>query len=98
VTDLGSANGTLVNGRGLHRLVPQPLYEGDVILISATKNAVPRRRPGPAFPEKTGVGPAMTLGNLSKMRGIGGFSMVLTSETHAPSVSATMDASRSMFE
>jgi class 3 adenylate cyclase len=98
VTDLGSANGTLVNGRGLHRLVPQPLYEGDVILISATKMRFRAEGQDPLSLKKTGVGPAMTLGNLSKMRGIGGFSMVLTSETHAPSVSATMDASRSMFE
>lgn len=98
VTDLGSSNGTLVNGRGLHRLVPQPLYEGDVILISTTKMRFHAEGQDPLSIKKTGVGPAMTLGSLSKMRGVGGFSMVLTSETKVPSVSATMDASRSMFE
>jgi class 3 adenylate cyclase/pSer/pThr/pTyr-binding forkhead associated (FHA) protein len=99
VTDLGSANGTFVNGRGLHRLVPQPLYEGDVILICSTKMRFRAEGQDPLAVKKTGVGPAMTLGSLAKMRGVGGFSMVLTSETHAPSVSATMDASpKGMFE
>ncbi len=98
VTDLGSANGTMVNGRGLHRLVPQPLYEGDVILISTTKMRFRAEGQDPLSVKKTGVGPAMTLGKLSKMQGFGGFSMVLTSETNVPSVSATMDASRSIFE
>ena len=99
VTDLGSANGTFVNGRGLHRLVPQPLYEGDVILICSTKMRFRAEGQDPLAVKKTGVGPAMTLGSLAKMRGAGGFSMVLTSETHAAPVSATMDASpRSMIE
>jgi adenylate cyclase len=79
--------------------VPQPLYEGDIILISTTKMRFRAEGQDPLAVKKTGVGPAMTMAGLSKMRGAGGFSMILTSETHAPSVSATMDASPlGMFE
>jgi len=37
IVDLGSANGTSVNKRGLHRHVPQPLYEGDEIVIGSAR-------------------------------------------------------------
>lgn len=36
VIDIGSANGTLVNNTPLHKLVPRPLYENDLIVIGTT--------------------------------------------------------------
>jgi class 3 adenylate cyclase len=98
VMDCGSANGTSINGRALYRFVPQPLYEGDVIEICSTKLKFVSEGQDPLALKKAASGAMMTFGELSKPGGAGGLSMVLTSETRFPTVSATMDASRSVLE
>ena len=97
IIDCGSANGTFINGRALHRFVPQPLYEGDEISICSTKLKFVAEGRDPLAIKKTApVMPA--IGDALKLRGAGSLSMILTSETRLPPVSATMDASRSILE
>ena len=89
LVDLGSANGTFVNGKQQHRFVPQPLYEGDIITICSCQLAFHAEGRDPLLLKKQ----AAEARNLSR-----GLSMMLTSDTRLPSVSATIDASRSMLE
>jgi adenylate cyclase len=86
LVDLGSANGTSVNGRKLERFVPQPLYEGDLIAIGSSQFVFHAEGQDPSSLKKTAA------------VGRGLLSMILTPETRTPSVSATMDASRDMLE
>jgi adenylate cyclase len=90
IIDCGSANGTFINGRALHRFVPRPLYEGDEIVICATKIKFVSEGQDPlALKKNAGAG----IGGKSKLRGTGSLSMIFTSETRSPSVSASLDAS-----
>jgi adenylate cyclase len=90
IIDCGSANGTLVNGRALHRFVPRPLYEGDEIVICSTKIKFVAEGQDPlALRKKTDA----AVGGKSIVRGAGSLSMIFTSETRSPSVSASLDAS-----
>ena len=86
LVDLGSANGTSVNGRKLDRFVPQPLYDGDLIAIGSSQLAFHAEGQDPSSLKKTAAGGGSLL------------SMILTPETRMPSVNATMDASRDMLE
>ena len=92
IVDLGSANGTLVNNRGLHRHVPQPLYEGDGITVGPLRMLFRSEGQDPLGAKKK-TPAAITIADVTAQAGIVGMSMVFTSETRAPSVSATMDAS-----
>jgi adenylate cyclase len=85
LVDLGSANGTSVNGNKLHRFVPQPLYDGDVISIGSNRLTFYAEGQDPTSFKKTAVSGE----NLS---------MSLTADKAPAPVSATIDASRSMFE
>ena len=98
LTDCGSANGTFINGRALHRFVPQPLYQGDEITICSTTLKFVSEGQDPLSLKKTLPGVSSPFGEVSKLRGVGGLSMILTSETGFAPVSATMDASRSALE
>ncbi|MBN2188064.1 MAG: FHA domain-containing protein, partial [Chitinispirillaceae bacterium] len=89
LVDLGSANGTSVNGRKLYRFVPQPLYDGDVITIGSCTLAFHAEGQDPS----TCMKKASAESAAEK-----GLSMVLTSDTRRPSVNATIDASRGMLE
>jgi adenylate cyclase len=93
VIDCGSANGTFVNGRALHRFVPHPLYEGDEITVCSTKFKFVSEGQDPLAQKKSVVLNGAAAGDVSKLRGVGSLSMILTSETKTPPVSASMDAS-----
>jgi adenylate cyclase len=95
IVDLGSANGTVVNKRTLHRFVPQPLYEGDEIQIGNTTMHFKAEGQDPLGAKKKAAAGTVTVGSIPKMAVRGGLSMILTSETRIPSVNATMDASLS---
>ena len=95
IVDLGSANGTSVNKRGLHRHVPQPLYEGDEIVIGSARMLFCSEGQDPLAAKKKNLAGTVTIADAAKRPRFAGLSMVLTSETGAPSVSATMDASLS---
>ncbi len=92
VIDCGSANGTFVNGRALHRFVPHPLYEGDEISVCSTKFKFISEGQDPLALKKSAAVKGATIGDVSKLRGAGSLSMILTSETKTPPVSASMDA------
>ncbi|MGA2508331.1 MAG: adenylate/guanylate cyclase domain-containing protein [Chitinispirillaceae bacterium] len=89
LVDLGSANGTFVNGKQLSRFIPQPLYDGDAITICSCQLIFHAEGQDPLLLKKQ----AAEARNLTR-----GLSMMLTSDTRLPSVSATIDASRSMLE
>ena len=94
VIDCGSANGTFVNGRALHRFVPQPLYEGDEIVICTTKIKFVSEGQDPLMVKKKAERVKnAAIGSLSKPRIAGSLSMIFTSETKLPPVSASLDAS-----
>jgi adenylate cyclase len=93
IVDLGSANGTFVNKRALHRHVPQPLYEGDEIAIGGALLAFRAEGRDPLGAKKKSGAQGITISDIASKPGLGGMSMIFTSETNAPSVSASMDAS-----
>ncbi len=95
IVDLGSSNGTFVNNRGLHRHVPQPLYEGDEVVVGPARLVFRSEGQDPLGAKKKDKAPSITIADPAKKGRLAGMSMVLTSETRAPSVSATMDASLS---
>ncbi len=95
IFDLGSANGTLVNKRELHRHVPQPLYEGDEISIGPARMVFRSEGRDPLAIRKKDPARTVTIGERPAGGRFAGLSMILTSETRAPMVSATMDASLS---
>jgi adenylate cyclase len=97
IVDLGSANGTFINKLGLHRHVPQPLYEGDEVLLGPMRMLFRSEGQDPLAIKKKDVFGAVTISDASKRSRQSGLSMILTSETRVPSVSATMDASLSSF-
>lgn len=93
LVDLGSANGTFVNDRQLHRLVPCPLYNGDILTIGTTIivfHAQGEQPPGherqPSQNEETA--------DLSKIKKSAALSVVLTQEDSSRSFNHTIDASR----
>jgi adenylate cyclase len=85
LVDLGSANGTSVNGKKLHPHVPQPLYESDVIAIGSSRIVF----------RAEGQDPSALIKAATRS---GGISMSLTADRRPLSVSATIDASRSMLD
>jgi adenylate cyclase len=94
IIDCGSANGTFVNGRALHRFVPQPLYEGDEIVICTTKIKFVSEGQDPLMVRKKAESAKwVATGSLSKSHVAGSLSMIFTSETKLPPVSASIDAS-----
>jgi adenylate cyclase len=97
IIDFGSANGTFVNKRGLHRHVPQPLYEGDEIVIGSTRMLFRSEGQDPLGAKKRINAATVTFSDAAKLAHSGGLTMTFTSETRVPSVSATMDASASDF-
>jgi len=94
IVDLGSANGTIVNKRGLHRHVPQPLYEGDEVVIGPARMLFRSEGHDPLAVKKKSLSGTATVALGGQRRpGFAGLSMIVTPETEALSVSATMDAS-----
>ena len=93
LVDIGSANGSLVNGEQLHRLVPRPLYEGDAIVIGESCiifHAQGEQPPGadrqPQSNEETA--------DLLALRRSSTLSVVMTQEESSRPVNLTLDASR----
>ncbi len=97
VVDLGSANGTFVNKRELHRHVPQPLYEGDEIAIGPARMVFRSEGSDPLAIRKKESAKTVTIGEGAAPPSRAGLTMVLTTETYTPLVNATMDASLSAF-
>ncbi len=97
IIDCGSANGTFVNGRALHRFVPRPLYEGDEIAICTIKFKFISEGQSPLAPKNSTTGLRASIGRVPKLGGAGSLSMIFTSETHLPSVSASIDASVDIY-
>ena len=95
IVDLGSANGTLVNKRGLHRHVPQPLYEGDEVAIGSAIMVFRSEGRDPLGAKKKTRAGGITIADLAAKGNLAGLSMILTPETGVPLVSASMDASLS---
>jgi adenylate cyclase len=93
IMDCGSANGTFVNKRGLHRHVPQPLYEGDEIVIGSFRMMFRSEGQDPLAAKKKITAATVSMSDAAKLARSGGMTMTFTSETRLPSVSATMDAS-----
>ncbi|HAJ78758.1 MAG TPA: hypothetical protein DCO75_03225 [Fibrobacteres bacterium] len=98
IIDCGSANGTFVNGRALHRYVPQPLYEGDEITICSIKLKFVSEGQDPLAIRKNATCAVPAAEGRPKFPDTGRLAIIFTSETHAPAVNATMDASLGMFE
>jgi adenylate cyclase len=97
IIDCGSANGTFVNKRGLHRHVPQPLYEGDEVVIGSSRMLFRSEGQDPLAAKKKITAATISLSDAAKLARSGGLTMTFTSETRVPSVSATMDASAADF-
>jgi adenylate cyclase len=93
IVDCGSANGSFVNKRSLHRHVPQPLYEGDEIAIGSSRMLFRSEGQDPLGAKKKITAATLTFADAAKLAHSGGLTMTFTSETRVPSVSATMDAS-----
>jgi sigma-B regulation protein RsbU (phosphoserine phosphatase) len=93
--DNGSANGTMVNAKALHQHVPQPLYEGDEIKIGTTCFVFRSEGEEPLAKKKKST---LTVTRpVDKDAVQSGLSVIFTSEIRAPSISATMYASRAML-
>jgi len=93
LVDLGSANGSFVNGEQLHRLVPRPLYDNDEIVLGNTRmyfRAQGEQPPG------TSASNEETL-DISKIKHETSLSVVMTHEDHQSLVNATIDASRALL-
>jgi class 3 adenylate cyclase len=97
IIDCGSANGTFVNKRGLHRHVPQPLYEGDEIVIGSSRMLFRSEGQDPLAAKKKTSAATVTFSDAAKLARSGGLTMTFTSETRVPAVNATMDASAADF-
>ena len=97
IMDCGSANGTFVNKRGLHRHVPQPLYEGDEVVIGSFRMLFRSEGQDPLAAKKKITAATVSLSDAAKLARSGGLTMTFTSETRVPSVSATLDASAADF-
>ncbi len=95
IVDCGSSNGTFVNKRALHRHVPQPLYEGDEIVIGSARMLFRSEGMDPLATKKKVSAATVLVADNAKLPHSGGMTMIFTSETQAPKVSATMDASAS---
>jgi class 3 adenylate cyclase len=93
IMDCGSANGTFVNKRGLHRHVPQPLYEGDEVVIGSSRMVFRSEGQDPLGAKKKITAATISLSDAAKLARSGGLTMTFSSETRVPSVNATMDAS-----
>jgi adenylate cyclase len=93
IVDCGSANGTFVNKRGLHRHVPQPLYEGDEIVVGSSRILFRSEGRDPLGAKKKISAATVTVGDGAALPRASNLTMTFTSETRVPSVNATMDAS-----
>ncbi|MBN1760234.1 MAG: FHA domain-containing protein [Chitinispirillaceae bacterium] len=95
LVDLGSANGSFVNGEQLHRLVPRPLYDNDEIILGNSRlffHAQGQQPPGNDHHSRqhTASTASPRTSNLS-------LSVVMTGDDHQPLVNATIDASRALL-
>jgi len=100
VVDLGSANGTFVNGRRLHQFVPQPLYEGDEVGIGDYRFVFHSEGRDPDQSRMRASRPTiMVPGVAGRQVPAGTLSMVmLKDDPAAHAVHATIDASRDMLD
>jgi len=97
ISDLGSANGTLVNKNSLHRHVPHPLYDGDEIVIGDYTFIFKSEGKDPISAKKrSALQHTARFDSISSK--VSGLTMVFTSETHVPSVCMTIDASKHSFD
>src|SRR3989339_1822025 len=94
VEDLGSSNGTYVNGNRLPASVAHPLRHGDEIVICSTR--ILFQDPGAANDAASGQASLLASDGAGDQADL---SVVLTGEEQeAPAVNMTMDASMSMLE
>lgn len=98
LTDLGSANGTFVNGIRLEKNVPHILRENDTITICSTTMVFHTSATTPAEKDER-TATVRGLGTPASAKRMGGLSLVMTGEERgAPAVNATLDASISMAD
>jgi class 3 adenylate cyclase/pSer/pThr/pTyr-binding forkhead associated (FHA) protein len=99
VIDLGSANGTLVNGKPLHKLVPQPLYDRDRVRISETTIVFRGKGKDPISPKTASGAAASQPGAQQGKLPTGTLSLVMTQdEEDEVKVDATLDASSTALD
>jgi adenylate cyclase len=99
VVDLGSANGTIVNKNPLHKLVPQPLYDRDEIVVGSSRIIFNAEGIEPPVSKKTNIRNRESLKIAPPGRPVSSLSVVMTSEDMGRiSVNATIDASRGIDE
>jgi len=95
LTDLGSVNGSYVNGELLHRLVPRPLYDNDEIILGNSRIL---------FRSEGEEPPCGEIGNdrqdktvpIARRAGTTSLSVVMTHDESTPPINATIDASREL--
>ncbi len=92
LVDLGSANGSFINGEPLHRLVPRLLYDKDEILLGNSRLRFHAEGEQPPVSEK-----GRNNGNRNPMKGDSSLSVVMIHDEKQPQVNATLDASRAML-
>jgi adenylate cyclase len=96
VVDLGSANGSFVNGEQLHRFVPRPLYDNDELILGNSRLFFHAQGEQPPGSEKSAsaISPPVE----QPLRPVSqSLSVVMTQDDRKPHVNATIDASRSML-
>ncbi len=94
IVDLGSANGTVVNRRPLHRLVPQPLYENDEVVICATKMIFRSEGDDPVSTKRIPYFQAAGAPDLIFPTNVSNVSVVMKTDSRLPDFSASIDVSR----
>jgi len=93
LADVGSANGTTVNGEQLHRLVPQPLYDGDMLVMGTSCMLFHAQGEQPPVAERRLQSNEETT-DLSTFRKSTSLSVVMTQDELKKPVNLTIDASR----
>ncbi|NLD99591.1 MAG: FHA domain-containing protein, partial [Fibrobacter sp.] len=95
VIDIGSANGTLVNNTPLHKLVPRPLYENDLIVIGTTSLIFHGEGIVPPGEKKRSSEFRSDSNNETSVHHLSRLSFVMTSdENEKARFNATIDASK----
>ncbi len=97
LVDLGSANGSFVNGEQLHRFVPRPLYDNDEIILGNSRfffHAQGQQPPGNENHSSAAEAPTATERQSSPLS----LSVIMTRDERKPLVNATIDAAGALFQ
>ncbi len=97
LVDVGSANGTFVNGEPLHRFVPRPLYEKDKITLGGSEFIFHAEGANPPGTDKKKPSFGGTKSDKCDLKAASPLSVVMTHEGPQPLVNATLDASRALL-